>query len=153
MTRSSSSRSDWPIQQIASDVAEIYAWLDRRRAQGEPSAPCRKCGRCCDFDAFGHRLFITTPEWVYFRTALGDQAPLPMAEGRCPYNEAGVCRVYATRFAGCRIFGCGLDAAAQSDLTESTMAKLKALCIRHALPYRYTDLREALNGLWTDIGL
>ncbi len=153
MTRSNGSGSDWSIQRIASDVAEIYTWLDRRCELYTPPEACRRCGRCCDFDAFGHRLFITTPEWVHFRMALGDQAPRPMAEGRCPYNEAGACSVRAARFAGCRIFGCGLDAAVQSDLTESTMARLKALCVRHALPYRYADLREVLNGLWTDIGL
>ncbi len=154
MSRSTSSRSDPQIRRITAEVAEVYAWIDRRLA--EPAAKtgaCRQCGRCCDFDAFDHRLYITTAEWVYFKAELADQPPRPMPLGRCPYNEAGACSAHTIRFAGCRIFGCWRDAEVQSGLMESSLTRLKALCVEHGLPYRYADLRDALNGQWLDIGL
>jgi hypothetical protein len=76
-----------------------------------------------------------------------------MPTGRCPYNEAQTCGVHAIRFAGCRIFGCGLASEVQSDLMESSLARLKAICVDHGLPYRYADLRDVLNGQWLGIGL
>jgi hypothetical protein len=154
MSRSNPSRSKPQDRQIAAEVAEVYAWIESRLAQlaVQPGA-CRQCGRCCDFDAFDHRLYVTTAEWVYFRAALADPPPRPMPLGRCPYNEAGVCSAHAIRFAGCRIFGCWLSAEVQSHLMESSLARLKALCVEHGLPYRYADLRDALNGQWLDIGL
>jgi len=141
-------------QAIVRDVAEIYACLDRSLDQVVrlPGA-CRQCGRCCDFEAYGHRLFVTTPEWVHFRQMLGDQPIRPMPSGRCPYNQQGRCDVYTIRFSGCRIFACQMDPQVQSDLTESALARLKALCVHYAIPYRYVDLGAALNGRLADIGL
>ena len=150
MTKSNGSRVD---QMILLEVVGIYEWLDREILQAATNAACRQCGRCCDFEAFGHRLFVTTPEWLYFRHMLGEQTMLPMPSGRCPYNQEGLCTVHAIRFSGCRIFACQLDAQAQSELTESAIARLKAVCVKSGLPYQYVDLASALNGRLTDIGL
>ena len=154
MTRSNGSGPDRTIRAVARDVAEIYAWLDHLTGQAaQPPAPCRRCGQCCDFEGFGHRLFVTTPEWVYFRDGLASQPVRPMPAGRCPYREEGLCAVHAIRFCGCRIFGCGIDPQVQSEWTESALARLKNVCTRHALPYRYVDLGTALNGQLAGIGL
>jgi len=150
MTRSSDSRTD---QAILREVAGIYEGLDHELLQIATHAACRKCGQCCDFEAYGHRLFLTTPEWITFRQGLGDLPIRSMPSGRCPYNQEGLCTVHAIRFSGCRIFGCRLEQRVQSDLTESTLVRLKALCVQYNLPYRYVDLASALNGWFGDIGL
>jgi len=135
------------------EVAAIYEWLDQAAIQaGGPASAFRRCGRCCDLEAYGHRLFLTTPEWIAFSQGLGGEPVRPMPSGRCPYNEGGLCTVYAIRFAGCRIFRCGLDTQAQSGIAESALVRLKALCIQYAVPYRYVDLATALNGPWPERG-
>jgi hypothetical protein len=150
MTKSSDSRTD---PAIVREVAGIYEGLDHELLLAATHAACLQCGRCCDFEAYGHRLFLTTPEWIYFRHGLGNRPIQPMPTGRCPYNQEGLCTVHAIRFSGCRIFGCRLEQQVQSDLTESTLHRLKALCVQYDLPYRYVDLASALNGRFADIGL
>ena len=127
-------------------VGELYAWLDREiEAAVDPGRECRCRGDCCDFETFDHRLYVTTPELLYFQAQQGDLPLRPMTTGRCPYNEAGRCTVYATRFAGCRIFGCQRSEALHSRLSEAALLKFKSLCEAHNIPYRYVDLATALG--------
>jgi len=127
-------------------VAEIYKWLDLQiRRHSDLAGVCKSCGKCCDFDGFDHRLFITPPERMYLAAGLGAENIKPMPRSRCPYNIEGKCSVYEYRFAGCRIFCCKADKDFQSSLTESTLEKLKSLCTEFQIPYRYTDLASALN--------
>jgi len=126
-------------------VAEIYHWLDLQiNADTNLAGKCQMCGKCCDFERFDHRLFITPPEIFYFNANLSDQKP--MTTSRCPYNIDTRCTAYQHRFAGCRIFCCKADADFQSSLSESTLKKFKSLCTEFQIPYRYTDLPTALNN-------
>ena len=70
-----------------------------------------------------------------------------MAGGRCPYNKDGKCEVREHRFAACRIFCCRGNADFQSILSEKSLEKLKSICTEFRIPYRYTDVAEALNSL------
>jgi Fe-S-cluster containining protein len=127
-------------------VAEIYNWLDSQiRQSPHPAGKCDACGKCCDFEAFDHRLFVTPPELVYLTAKLGNRNLKPMTTSRCPYNIDGKCTIYDYRFAACRIFSCKADTDFQSQLTESTLSKLKSLCTQFQIPYRYSDLPTALN--------
>jgi Fe-S-cluster containining protein len=129
-------------------VGEIYDWLDVQvRRSSDLAGVCTSCGNCCDFDGFDHRLFVTSPELAYFAASLGEENTKPMLSSRCPYNIEGKCNVYEYRFAGCRIFCCSANADLQSRLSESTLEKLKSVCTELHIPYRYTDLAAALNGL------
>ena len=126
-------------------VAEIYDWLDSQtKANFNGQENCKACGRCCDFDQFDHRLFITTPELMYLSAKSGDTKPMPT--GRCPYNIDGKCSIYQNRFAGCRIFLCTADKDFQSRLSESALNKLKYACEEFNVHYCYTDLATALNN-------
>jgi len=146
-------------EKITNKVAEIYNRLDSHiRKQ---NLHCRACGKCCDFDSFGHRLFVTTAELIYLTENLPPEEIKPMTTSRCPYNEEGKCTIRDFRFAACRIFFCSADPNLQSRLTEDVLRKLKSLCITEAIPwgtpnakegvwgplYRYTDLKTALNSL------
>ena len=131
-------------------MGDIYQWLDEQLAGQK--AVCEICGRCCDFKAFDHRLYVTTPEIVYFADKIGSRNIKQMVSGRCSYQADGKCTVYKYRFAGCRIFCCKGDAGFQSELTEAVLKKFKALCEEFRIPYRYVDLPAALKDFLTTEG-
>lgn len=124
-------------------VAQIYQSLDEQIAGMGQS--CQACGGCCDFEAFGHRLYLTTPELMYFTHSAGRPLAV-MAGGVCPYRIEGKCSVYPFRFAGCRIFQCKGDESRQGELSEAVIVQFKGLCERYGIAYRYADLKTALSG-------
>lgn len=136
-------------------VAEIYDWLDSQIHKNSALAGfCDVCGKCCNFEGFDHRLFVTTPEMIYFAAKVGDENVnpphvwriKPMTTNRCPYQTNNKCTVYKFRFAGCRIFCCKGDADFQSGLSEMAVKKFKSICEQFQIPYRYIDLEVALNS-------
>ena len=58
---------------------ELYQMLDERIAAASPE--CANCGNCCDFERFGHRLYVTTLEMLYFFRGRG-RPPEPPPETR-----------------------------------------------------------------------
>ena len=134
------------FQKITQKVAQIYNWLDTEIKNNKNlSGDCIGCGKCCDFEKFGHLLFVTTPELVFLRENLGLQKIKKMEKAICPYRKNGKCTIYPFRFAGCRIFFCKGDKDFQSRLSESTIKKFKALCAEYNVPYIYSELKTALN--------
>jgi hypothetical protein len=128
-------------------VAEVYDRLDLEiQHHDDMAGVCDACGKCCDFDAFDHRLFVTPPELLYLAANLGTDNIKPMPGSRCPYNVGDECTVYKYRFAGCRIFCCKADADFQSKLSECALKIFKSICIEFRIRYRYNDLATALNG-------
>jgi hypothetical protein len=133
--------------ELLNKVAQVYDWLDKQiRLVEGPGVRCDGCGRCCDFEAFDHRLFVTPPELTYLAANIGAENIKPMPDSRCPYHLICQCTVYKYRFAGCRIFSCKADADFQSRLSESALKKFKLVCIEFEIPYCYIDLAGALNG-------
>jgi hypothetical protein len=135
---------------LCKKVAEIYDWIETRISDGNKQDRCKACGKCCDFEAFDHRLFITPPELMYLMANLGYEKIRPMPTGKCPYNIESKCTVYEYRFAGCRIFFCSGDAEFQSELSEAALKKIKSLCVDLYIPYCYSYLANALNGFVSD---
>ena len=128
-------------------VADVYAWLELKISRnGNLAAACKACGDCCDFGKFDHRLFVTPPELIYLTVKLGAENIKAMPSGQCPYKVEGKCSIHEHRFAGCRIFCCKGDADFQSELSESALTRLKAICTEFEIPYRYLDLATALNS-------
>lgn len=132
-------------KRLLREVAEVYTWIDQQLCS-HSDWQCDACGRCCDFEVYDHRLFVTPPELAYLTTSLDIEKLRSMPTSRCPYNINGKCTVYEYRFAGCRIFCCEADTDFQSSLTEEALEKLKAICLKYEIPYRYTDLASALNN-------
>jgi Fe-S-cluster containining protein len=128
--------------QICAQVKQIYDWLD---SNIKPSNnKCDACGKCCNFDSFGHKLFVTTPELLYFSRNVRNLRK--MSTQTCPYLENGKCSARNFRFAGCRIFFCKADKDMQNRLSEESIEKFKTLCDKFNLPYRYVDLAAAINN-------
>ena len=130
-------------KKICAAVQQVYDFIDSQTAALENS--CTACGKCCDFENFDHKLFVTSTELIYFANRIAPEKIKPMQNGICPYNENGKCTVYENRFAGCRIFSCKTSKDFQSTLTEKTLSKLKSICKDFQIPYRYLDLKTALN--------
>lgn len=132
--------------QVIARVSEIYKWIEEQQLANKGIAgSCETCGKCCDFDTYDHRLFVTTPEIMYFVEKLGSANIKQMTNGRCCYQVDGKCGVHAYRFSGCRIFCCKGDAGFQSELTETAVKKFKAVCEEFKILYRYVDLPTALR--------
>ncbi len=124
-------------------VREIYRQIDEAaKTSPELAGRCLACGKCCSFESYDHRLYITPPELEYLVYHIGSENLKPMTDGCCPYNVQGKCTVYDYRFSGCRIFCCTGDREFQSRLTESILADLKQLCVEFELPYSYRQLFE-----------
>jgi Fe-S-cluster containining protein len=146
--------------EVRDAVAGIYTELatetDRRRPL------CIVSGRCCRFEEFGHRLFVTTMEladFVHQYNARPHPSPPPVYQGRgtsptpwdgtgCPFQINKLCGVHALRPMGCRIFFCDASSAQwQQDLYERLHARLKSLHETLHVPYAYVEWRQALTAL------
>jgi Fe-S-cluster containining protein len=128
-------------------VAEVYTWIECQVTEhAKLVGLCDACGKCCDFDAFDHRLFVTPPEVMFLTANLGSEGIKPMITSLCPYNIKGKCSVYEYRFAGCRIFYCKGDKNFQSQLSESALKKFKSICDDFQIPYHYIDIATAFNS-------
>ena len=131
---------------LIAKIDELYRWLDAQVAAMEITPPgCTACGQCCDFQRYGHRLYVTAVEMFYFAHHCGTAGVRPMPEGHCPYLKDNQCTAYSHRFAGCRIYQCRGDESRQSELSEEALTKLKALGEEFDILYQYMDLATALN--------
>lgn len=138
--------------ELESEVADVYrraqAEIDRRRPA------CAVSGRCCRFEAYGHRLFVTTVELAAFARQLPHRpGGLPVLAGAwdgsgCPFQVGGLCGVHDVRPFGCRAFFCDPTAAEwQRDLYERFHAELRRLHDRAGVPYFYVEWREGLRAV------
>ena len=111
---------------------------------------CDASGRCCRFEEYGHRLFITTAEMAAFLTITLQPVQPPHGEdglhGDCPFQVNQLCTVHATRPFGCRIFFCDPSVDQwQSQQYERVHAQIKSLHDALGIPYFYVEWREALG--------
>jgi hypothetical protein len=121
-------------------LAALYDRVDAAVAEKDP--PCRACGKCCDFDGAGHRLYVTAGELVMLLT---DPPPKPPGQG-CPYQVDNLCAARQRRPLGCRAFFCDPGLADWSHaLYERWHGHVRSLHEHHGLPYLYTELRTALR--------
>ena len=151
------------VAAITAEVRGILAQADAEIARRRPV--CQASGRCCRFEEYGHRMYVTAAEVVHFsqvagarpderagEPAGGKSVSLPLffagkAEG-CPYQVEGLCTAREARPLGCRVYFCDENAQAwQNELYEMFHQKLKAVHERHGLPYAYLEWRAALKGM------
>jgi Fe-S-cluster containining protein len=132
-------------------VTQIYD--DLQRAIDVRRPVCNTSGRCCRFEEFGHRLYVTTMELASFAYELEMGSAKPQAAGTwdgtgCPYQVAGLCGVHAIRPFGCRIFFCDASSTQwQQDHYERFHATMKTLHETLRVPYFYVEWRSALRIL------
>jgi Fe-S-cluster containining protein len=162
-------RSAYP-QAMLAEVAALLAEVDAEIAARQPV--CRASGKCCKFEEYGHRLYVTGAELALFARQLDappDSAthrsmpiqtapPRPMvslpqffssdAPRGCPYQIDGLCTAREARPLGCRIYFCDERTTLwQNDLYERFHTRLTELHQQHAAPYAYVEWRAGLRSL------
>lgn len=163
------------LDQLPSALDAIYQEfqieLDRRKPK------CDASGRCCRFESYGHRLFVSTIELavfssggmgvlpMYFRQTTGETpvppTPVPPTpvlpswihtqngDGTgCPFQVDGLCSVHGIRPFGCRIFFCDPTSIDwQTSNYERFHKKIKELHESLGIEYLYVEWREGLSAL------
>jgi Fe-S-cluster containining protein len=153
-----------PAASLLESVRAILAAADADIAARKPV--CQASGRCCKFEQYGHRLYVTAAELAHFTATLATMkderstmkdppstVSLPQffaqpAPTGCPYQVDNLCTARDARPLGCRIYFCDENAQSwQAEVYEKYHAQLQALHETHALPYRYMEWRAALQEL------
>lgn len=131
-------------------VARVYADLQTAIDLRKPK--CEASGRCCGFDEYGHRLYVTTMELAAFVHAMVDSKARGLgSQGGCIYQIDGLCSVHTIRPFGCRIFFCDSTSDDwQHAQYEHFHARLKRLHDELSVPYAYMEWRQALRELGLD---
>jgi Fe-S-cluster containining protein len=134
------------IDSIAPKLDAIYATLAREIDVQKPR--CDQSGRCCRFEEYGHRLFVTTLELARFLAQLKPDQPKrqPWDELGCPYQTEGLCSVHTIRPFGCRIYFC--DSAStvwQHEAYERLHRSIRDLHVELGVDYFYVEWRNALD--------
>jgi Fe-S-cluster containining protein len=154
---------------VAAHLESIYGEAAAAIQARKPR--CDASGRCCHFEAFGHRLYVTGLEAAYTLSRLpATSSPagvppvsttpqsvsppvlnLPLLHsarqsGACPFLRGTLCTVHAIKPLACRTYYCDPTAQEwQHDLTERLLARIRALHERHAIEYRYGEWRAMLE--------
>ncbi|MGN6369767.1 MAG: hypothetical protein ACTHN5_16025 [Phycisphaerae bacterium] len=147
--------------EVVAAVREILAEVDGDVAGRRPV--CRASGRCCKFEAYGHRLYVTGVELMYFAAREGRASPVALSEKKsvslpqffgaekiegCPYQVGGLCTAREGRPLGCRIYFCDENAQGwQNEVYEKYHAKLRGVHEKFGVPYRYVEWRAGLREL------
>jgi len=143
-----------PREEVRRGVEAVYSDLTAEVEKRRPV--CVLSGRCCRFEEYGHRLFVTTMELAAFIHGfenLSKQGALTESIANwngvgCPFQVAKMCGVHAIRPFGCRIFFCDETSTQwQNEAYEVFHARLKRLHEELAVPYFYVEWREALRCL------
>lgn len=154
-----SSNNNWHVwreaaqrSEIATAIRSLYADLDEVVRDRQPV--CNASGRCCRFEEFGHRLYVTGLEIAWFLLEVGhasasDVGDISLQQAasspNCPYQIRGLCSTHTIRPLGCRAFFCEEGTEAwQQDTTERFLDRLKQLHLVHDLPYAYMEWRTGL---------
>jgi Fe-S-cluster containining protein len=134
-------------------LGDLYRRLADEIEQRGPT--CWISGRCCNFDDYGHRLYVTGLEAAWMWRYLDDAARQRLVDADDPANGSGcpfqidrLCRVHALRPLGCRIFFCDPGARDwQNPVYERLLNALRQLHEQHDLAYRYLEWRQALAAV------
>lgn len=144
---------------LLSAVRSLYADVQHEIDLRKPR--CDASGRCCNFEKFGHRLFVTTLELAAFLDELAahpesstDPSPIRHLaldirhSPTCPFQLDRLCSVHTIRPFGCRIFFCDPTATDwQHDQYETFHLRLRQLHTDLNVPYLYVEWREGLRAV------
>lgn len=140
-------------------AAELEAVFQIIADQVEARRPvCESSGRCCHFREYGHRLYVTGLEAAYALARAGralapGEVEAARARGDCPFLNAKQCTIHTVKPSGCRIYYCDPSAADwMPDLSERSLAMIRAIHDRHGVPYRYGEWNELLGRLVEERG-
>lgn len=124
--------------QVRASLLAIYAELEQEVKALAPV--CELSGRCCRFEEYGHRLYITQPE----ADLLLEQGLPPNSEissAGCPFQIGNMCTARERRPFGCRVYFCDPKYEGHApELSEAGIHKLKRLHQIEQIPWNYAEL-------------
>jgi len=137
----------------SAELEAIYEMVSNQIAARGPA--CWASGRCCNFRASGHRLYVTGLEAAYMLTRLAPEQRLTegrvadaVERGDCPMLAGNMCSVHTIKPLGCRVYFCDRSAQHwQQELSERALNQIRGLHDRHAIEYRYAEWRGLLAML------
>jgi Fe-S-cluster containining protein len=138
------------VPAVVERISAVYGMFQTELEKRKPR--CDQSGRCCRFEDYGHRLFVTTLELAAF-TAQTPPHTNPWDGTGCAYQVDGLCSVHATRPFGCRVYFCDPTSTDwQQNMYERFHAQIKQLHDELAVDYLYVEWREALKALgWVSV--
>jgi Fe-S-cluster containining protein len=147
---------------VRAAIEAVYADLAREVDVHKPR--CDASGRCCHFERWGHRLYVTGLEAAYtlahaqpraqgpptsgktFRLPQLGDVEAARARGDCPFLDGTTCTAHAARPLGCRVYYCDAASTAwQHDASERLLARLRTLHDEAGVPYHYGEWRATLE--------
>ena len=148
-----SERDAWLAAAIHPEVEEAMREMIAEAAEsvGARRPLCVSRGACCDFERFGHQLWMSGLEvaWCVRRLASPptlDEIDRATRQGSCPFLQGGLCGIHWARPLGCRAFFCdGAGEGWQEALLESWHGRVRDLHGRLEVPYRYDEWRRLLR--------
>lgn len=127
---------------VSDALRAMYTDLDAAVTKRGPT--CWVSGKCCNFNAYGHRLYVTALEIAWFLQQADEPGEIDLT-GPCVYQREGMCSVHAIRPLGCRAFFCQEGTQQwQNELYEDFQKRLRAMHDAHDVPYRYMEWRAGL---------
>ena len=127
-------------------VDDLYAQVQRETEVRRPR--CEVSGRCCRFEEYGHRLYVTALELAVFAAGLAQRGIKGRDNpGGCPFQAGRLCTVHPLRPLGCRMFFCDSTSRQwQEEHYEQFHGKLKRLHEELGVPYAYMDWIAGLRA-------
>lgn len=148
------------IGQLPQRISGLHHQVERAVAEIGPR--CEMSGRCCRFEEYGHRLFVTTAEVAVFASSIVSAPAAGIHTGTldgegCRFQVNGICTAHQIRPIGCRLFFCdNRHEEALQSLYEEIHRQLKALHTELGIAYAYVEWRQALAAiepLWREQGV
>lgn len=150
--------------EVLAAVGRVYAGLQERIDARKPV--CVASGKCCHFERYGHRLYVSTMELAAFWAgvevlAAADPEASPRTsassvESRgagwdgtgCPFQMGKLCGVHGIRPFGCRVFFCDPTAGEwQKAQYEEFHGQMRRLHEELGVAYFYVEWRAGLQAL------
>jgi Fe-S-cluster containining protein len=137
--------------EVCAAIGAVYRDVAEQIEARGPS--CWASGRCCNFEAAGHRLYVTGLEAAYTlsrleRSLTAGELESAVDRGGCPFQVKNLCGVHAIKPLGCRVYFCDRSAQSwQHALSEHALAQIREIHERLAVPYEYGEWRGLLGRL------
>lgn len=139
--------------EVRTQLESIFADMASRITQRGPA--CWASGRCCNFEAHGHRLYVTGLEAAYTLVSARREQRISLesvstarSRGGCPFQVGNACGVHAIKPMACRVYFCDRSAQQwQHELSEEMQRRIAGMHDAMQIPYRYAEWRWLLETL------
>lgn len=141
---------------IAPNLRDEIDAVHERMAQAtqQLNPVCTMSGRCCDFERFGHDLFVSGLETAVCLTQLPggigfdqERIDAAVARGGCPFQILKACAVHSIRPSGCRSFFCDSSVdESMFEIAERAQRSIREIHSVNGVPYLYSEWRRMLAG-------